>query len=54
MSERTSRSADKNIHTMTTPHERVWGFGARSAQQGTDEPIHGHGDGMAEGNSTTL
>ena len=42
-------SADKNIHTMTTPTPSVWGFGARSAHQGNDVPTHG--DGM--GNSTT-
>ena len=35
--ERTSRSADKNIHTMTTHTPSVWGFGARSAHQGTDD-----------------
>ena len=32
---------------MTTPSESVWGFGARRAHQGTDEPFHGDGMGSS-------
>ena len=49
MTERASRSADKNIHTMTDPRERMGVFGAHAARQGHDGLTHG--DGM--GSSTT-
>ena len=49
MTERASRSADKNIHTMADPRERMGVFGAHAARSAYDGLTHG--DGM--GGSTT-